>query len=218
MHASKLFTKWRQWLNRIYDQQLLPLLVHRQIFHQFRDALWRRKEKSRPRDAYLANWIVEGYVAFASTTIRRMTEVPNRSWESISLVILLEDLKTHDDLLTRRRFRRMCPPLIRDRFANEYFDTITRRRRAPRLTANRIQRDIVGLKRAVEQVKRLVDKVVAHTEFDRRCIGKTTFGHLDRAIDAIERTYRLYSLLLGGATSSPPEVDVRHDLQKIWPN
>jgi len=146
-----------------------------------------------------------------------MVEEPGRRWDSVSLLILLEDLKTHDDLLTRERFRLRYPRNLRERFADRDFDTITRRKRALRLTASGIQKDMARLRRAAQPVKRLVNKVVAHTELDRRRIGKATYEALDQAVDVIEATFRRYSLLLKGTYEQTFEVDIREDIEKIWP-
>ena len=215
MGEPSLFRKWKQWIDRIYCDQLVPLLRNRQVFHQLQEAF--RRQKDRRRSAEFAAWMVQCYVAFASTAIRRMVEEPGRRWDSVSLLILLEDLKTHDDLLTRERFRLRYPRNLRERFADRDFDTITRRKRALRLTASGIQKDMARLRRAAQPVKRLVNKVVAHTELDRRRIGKATYEALDQAVDVIEATFRRYSLLLKGTYEQTFEVDIREDIEKIWP-
>lgn len=215
MNDSKLFCKWRRWIDRIYCDQLVPLLVNREVFHQLQEAL--RRQKDRHRGAELAAWMVQCYVAFASTAIRRMVERPRSSWKSVSLVILLNDLKDNEGALTRQRFRRRYPLRLRERFADRDFDAITRKQGASRLTAYWIQRDIARLDRETQPVSRLVNKIIAHTELDRRRLGKATYEKLDRAVDTIEEMFRRYALLLKGAYTQTIETDVREDIKKILP-
>jgi len=85
----------------------------------------------------------------------------------------------------------------------------------------RIERDIAALKRAAGPVKRLVDKVVAHTEEDRRLVGKCRYSDLDEAIDLLEETFRRYRRLIHGSCPEPlgflRDFNVTNDLRKIWP-
>jgi len=217
--SSSLFRKWRRWLNRIYDGQLRHLLVNQQVFHQLQEALRQQSGGYRTTGAHLAAWMVQGYVAFASTTIRRMVEPAKKSWKSISLRILLDDLKCNDTLLTRKRYRRMYRASTVECLADEHFDCIVRKKGAPHMTASRIERDIVFLKRATDPVRSLVNKVIAHTEEDRRRIGRTTYTQLDTAIESLETTFKRYQLLITGANWGLPRPrrNVAADLRKIWP-
>jgi len=213
--SSTLFRKWRRWLDRIEQDQLQGLLVNQQIFHQLQEAL--RRQSDKYRGAELAAWMVQGYVAFASTGIRRMMERPRSSWTSVSLVILLEDLKDHDTILTRNRFRGMYPRKVPMHFADRDFDAIVRRKGAKQMTGSRIKRDIDALKKATKPIRKLVNKVVAHTEADRRRIGKAQYGQIDTSIDLLHETFRRYCSLIKGSVCAPPEEDVRNDIAKIWP-
>ncbi len=224
--SSSLFSKWRRWLDRIDSDQLLNLLINQQVFHQLQEAFHRQSDKYR--GAELADWMVQGYVAFAATGIRRMMERPRKekkkkgekekkSWTSISLVILMEDLKKHDTLLTRDRFSRMYRGKVCMSLAHRDFDSIVRRKGAKQMTASRIERDIAALRKVAKPVVKLVNKVIAHTEADRRRIGRATYGQIDTAIDLLRETFRRYSLLLNGSVCDVPKEDVRNDIAKIWP-
>lgn len=71
------------------------------------------------------------------------------------------------------------------RIAGRDFDSIARKRGATHISSGRIDRDIKRLERVAMPVRRLVNKVVAHTERDRRRIGKLKYGQIDAAIDEI---------------------------------
>ena len=223
------FRKWRRWLDRILTEQLDPLLVNRHIYRQLSDCL--KKYEGTDQSAELAVWMDQGYVAFAATRIRCMIEQPRpqprkhkqrQSWKSLSLVILLEDLKTNHTVLTRDRFRRMYGrACVHETLADRGFDRIARRNGATCIPPARIERDIAALKRVAAPVKRLVDKVVAHTEQDRRRVGKCKYNDLDKAIDLLEKTFCRYRSLIHGSWPEPlvslDGFDVTNDLLKIWP-
>jgi hypothetical protein len=82
-----------------------------------------------------------------------------------------------------------------------------------------IDRDIQKLRHSTERVKRLVNKVVAHTELDRRRIGKHHYGDLDVAIDTLLAIYKKYALLLECKESdfSMDDFDLEEDFAELWP-
>jgi len=227
--SADRFPKWRRWLDRILEEQLDPLLVSRHIHRQLSDCL--SKYEGTSKSAELAVWMDQGYVAFAATRIRCMIEQPRRQpkklkqrrgWKSLSLVILLEKLKTNHAVFTRERFRRMYRRAgVHERLADRDFDRIARKRGAIYIARARIERDIAALKRVAAPVKRLVDKVVAHTEEDRRRVGKCSYNDLDKAIDLLEETFCRYRSLIHGSCpdllGSLKGLDVTNDLLKIWP-
>jgi hypothetical protein len=216
---AQLFGKWRRWLHRIENDQLQDLLINRHIFHQFRGCI--APHVGSDHGAELASWMGQNYVAFAATAVRRMVEPPKANWKSISLIILLTDLAANDSLLTRERFRGLYKNSVAERFADRDFATITGSETASKMSAARINRDIRALKAASKKIKTLVDKVVAHTEADRRKVPRVQYGEIDKAIDLLEATFKRYCLLLNGSCPNPivplDDFDVAEDLKRIWP-
>ena len=238
--GSELLPKWRRWLGRIYHDQLSGLLIDQHTFKQFTTCI--RPYEGTQKAADLAEFLNMGYVAVAATAIRRMVEEPQGSprekqcpeckhrftakaqerARSISMVILLRDLQKNSSLLTIERFRRMYQrasvPL---RFADREFRKITGDKRAPSLSADRIKRDIEALQRAAKPIRRLVNKVIAHTEEDRRRIPKVRYRELDKAIELLKDLFRKYSLLINGSHAEPlvplHDYDVSEDLERVWP-
>jgi hypothetical protein len=214
-----MYKRWNRWLDRILNDQLRDLLINRHIFRQFLECT--ATHAGTYHGAELSAWMVQTYIAFAATAIRRMIEPPKNRWKSISLRILLEDLAANDTMLTRERFRGLYKNSVALRYADRDFNTISRSKKARHVTAARIDRDIMEIKAACDPVQRLVNKVVAHTEADRRKVGRISFGQIDRAIDLLETTFQRYSLLVQGKSCNPlfplGDIDVRADLKKIWP-
>lgn len=215
---TQLIAKWRRWLDRIEEDQLRDLLINRRIFHQFRDCI--EPYVDGDRGAELANWMARNYVASAVTSIRRMVESPGRKWKSISLIILLEEMAKNDSLLSRERFSRLYQSSSVKQFVNRDFAKIAGNKNDTLVRAAKINRDIRALKSACQRIKKLVDKVVGHTEEDRRKVPRVRFGEIDRAIDLLETTFKRYYILLKGTCPDPlvpwDDFEVMEDLNQIW--
>jgi hypothetical protein len=90
------------------------------------------------------------------------------------------------------------------------------------ITVSRIRRDIELIKQGAKRIKRQVDKVYAHTERDRRKIGRPIrLVEIDAAIKTLIETYKRYALLIQGSEDMDlvPEkwFDIMSELKKIWP-
>jgi hypothetical protein len=217
--STPLIRKWRRWLKRIEQEQLQDLLINQHFFNEFRAHY--ASHGHGADHAELAEWIVQAHIAFIATAIRRIMEKPNRSWNSISLRILLEDMAKNDTELTRERYLAMYRGASRERFGNRDFDQIVRRSGAKKMAAHRINRDLKELDHICMSVFRLVNKVIAHTEQDRRKIGKTKYGDFDKAIGKIVVTFQRYDLLINGKTGESlvplDEYDISDSLNVLWP-
>ncbi len=223
--ASYLISLWRKRLTRIFDEQLRDLVINRHIMRQAND-VWKR-HKGGNGGGRLAQWMVQNYLAFATTTIRRLSEPPpeqpRKSQTSLSLVILLEDMAANHKLLSRRWYTGMYPKRIfnRDFRANRDFNNLCGNAKAQFMPERRIRVDIAAIKRAVRPIKRLVDKVVAHTEEDRRKKGRPKWGQINKAIDLLVIIYKRYHVLLTATAMDPFDVErlvnVTNDLERVWP-
>ncbi len=221
--SASLYKKWGRWLERIETDQLRDLLINRHIFHQLQECT--TPYIGTHQGAALSEWMVQNHIAFTGTAIRRMIEPPrtkpNPKWRSLSLVILLEDMAANDAVLSRQRYRGLYRNSATLQFADRDFNRIARSERANYVKATCIRRDIREIEVACGPVERLVNKVVAHTEEDRRKVGKIKYDQIDRAIDLLESTFQRYSLLVNGSVCDPPvpldDIDVREDLKRIWP-
>lgn len=217
--SKALYKKWSHWLERIENEQLRDLLINRYIFKHLQECT--APHVGTYKGADLSQWMVQNYIAFAATAIRRMIERPKKNWKSISLRILLEDLASNDTVLTRQRYKSLYKNSVALPFADRDFNKVARNKRTNHVTAARIRRDIKEIEVACTPVERLVNKVVAHTEADRRKVGKIKYGQIDKAIGLLETTFQRYSLLVHGKVCDPlvpfDAIDVRPDLKKIWP-
>jgi hypothetical protein len=67
-----LYRKWAGWLRRIENEQLRDLIINRHFFKQLQECT--APHVGTYKGADISEWMVQNYVAFAATAIRRMTE------------------------------------------------------------------------------------------------------------------------------------------------
>lgn len=228
-NGNHLFRKWADWLNRIDEDQLQDLFINHYGFEQFRGVI-KPYEGSHHR-ANLAAWMTQGQLVFVCTTIRRMTEkqqevrkkAKNRKEDArriISLRKLLDDLALNARVLTRQRFRQLYSGDIAARFADRDFDRVAGKG-ANGMDKTAIESDIEALETRVQLVKRLTDKIIAHTEQNRAIVGiPPTYGQLNRLIVWLKKLFEKYYFLIMGKAYAPPPLEnysLNEDLRLLWP-
>jgi hypothetical protein len=213
-----LFVKWSDWLEQIHEEQLRDLLINRHIFHQFRDSV--NPHGDRLQAPELAEWMHQGYVAYAIAAVRKMAQQPKKGFNSLSLGILLDDLKANQPRLTRATFGQMYDPNSpARRLADRDFDQVSGTSGCNAFPLAVIDRDIQDLKAVARPVKELADKVMFHTDMDRSNITIPTYGQFDQAIDFLRDTFAKYHLLITARAYVPvplDDFDVRGALARLW--
>jgi hypothetical protein len=216
--TESLFDKWKDWLKQIDEDQLRDLLINRHIFCQFRESA---NAHGGDNDATeLAEWMHQCYVAFACAAVRKISQQPKRGFHSVSLGILLNDLKNHQAHLTRANFAQMYG---RDspasRFSDRDFDGIVGRAGCNAVPLAMIDKDIKDMKGITRSVKQLTDQVIVHTDVNRSKVVIPTYGELDGAIDFLQNTFATYHLLITARAYTPvplEEYDVKQALARLW--
>jgi len=111
--------------------------------------------------------------------------------------------------------------LVPEGFGNREFSSLAGSTSARYMPRRRIRSDIRHITRAARPMKLLTDKVIAHTEEDRRKAGRPTSAQIDKAVDVLVDIYKRYYSLLNASTldtcRAAADVDVSGDLKKIWP-
>ena len=216
--TDPLFMEWRDSLVQIHDEQLRDLLANRHIFHQFRDSVNRHAGDLRVPE--LAEWMHQGYLAFACATVRKMAQQPKQGFNSVSLGILLDDLKNHHARLTRANFVQLYDQNSpARRFADRDFDGVVGTPGCSSVPVAIIDKDIQDLKDITRPVKHLTDQVIVHTDLSRSKVTIPTYGQLDRAIDFLRDIFARYHLLLTARTYAPVPLDdhdVSRALARLW--
>jgi hypothetical protein len=137
-------------------------------------------------------------------------------------VILLDDIATHNKNLTRQSYLKMYRRRsIQERFGDRDFSRLAGSDAARIVPKQRIRADISAIRRAARPLKRFTDKVVAHTEEDRRRIGRPMWRHIDHTVTLIGDVYKRYYLLLTARSFDPfaveESIDVAEELSTLWP-
>jgi hypothetical protein len=216
--SDPLFMKWENWLAQIHEQQLRDLLINRHIFHQFRDSV--NAHPDCIQAPALAEWMLQCYVNSACAGVRKMSQKPKDGYNSVSLGILLADLKTNQPRLSRVAYVEMYGPDWPDRkFADRDFDRIAGAPGGSSFPVAVIDRDIQELKDITRPVKALTDQVIVHTDLNRSKLVVPTYADLDKAIDFLRDTFAKYYFLLTARGYAPvrlDEYDVRDALARLW--
>jgi hypothetical protein len=231
MSNRLLFKKWSRWLKRI-EEELREVVVHHSMFHALVDAT--NPYIGTDHDAWdIGTWIAQGSYAYLSLAIRRLTEPPKKntpkSKEFISLTVLLEELATHQGVLTRIRQRKMyrtamrhLPRRIGMGAADNAFNAVSGEPTGTSVSAARMRSDIGSMRKVSKQIIRRVNKIHAHIERDRRRIGKAIgLKEIDVALKVLLDVHQRYALLVQGRdvtnlmTAEP--FDIKPQLHKIWP-
>ena len=225
--------RWRRHLDRMRDEQVDPLVHHLTIFRAFQETVGARRTLTHEGATELADWIAVNYIAFSSMWIRKTAErSPARAKKkkrkkkrrpdrrSLSLCRLLEELLEEPDALTYKRFRRMfhgkkLPERIIRQQWERNFGT------GQRLSQRDVKRDIRSVEQATQNVKKFVDKQVAHTGLNRRLHVMSSFGEIREAVERLDRVFRKYQLLISGRVPQKPDLQseldgVRELLRGLW--
>ncbi|MBY0523539.1 MAG: hypothetical protein K2R98_09065 [Gemmataceae bacterium] len=233
MPNRKLFYKWHRWIERI-RRELVELIVQQRHFDELVEAT--APFKGTETGAEIGRWMAQGYYVYVCMGIRRLTESPKRNPPgqgdprlSVSLVVLLDDLAAHHTELTRERLRKMYQRRMRHAtwlnpadVADRAFDSIARSKRGNVISNSRIKRDIFAMRKVAKGIIHLTHKVYAHTERDRRRIGRPVRSlEIASAIRILIEVFQHYALLIEGRSDNlVPDNDslsIMPDLKKVWP-
>jgi len=163
----------------------------------------------------------DGYIAFASSAVRRMTDSHK---DSVSLWNLLTDLKKPEclSLLSRDSFFALYSDLRHygvHLTLNQVYSRISDGECD--LTVLTIDEHLSKLKAATDPVRHLVNKAIAHS--DNKVFPQTTYQEIDAAIETAAWIIDMYSWLLRGRgiqedlAKVQNDSDVREHIAKIWP-
>jgi hypothetical protein len=135
--------------------------------------------------------------------------------QSISLGILLQDLKANVGLLKRRKFLEAFPGSAT---ARHNFDKVAGSVEASEIPASVIDDDLARLRQICKPAADFTDKVLAHTDRDQVKVANTSYEQLDKAIDCLLEFFQKYYLLLTAREHEPPEEDnaVSECLKRLW--
>jgi hypothetical protein len=188
MTDDERFKQWSDSMDVIYDD-VQNVLLRRHVLREVHAMTAANPDLAERRSIFF-DWMVSLYAAAQTMGVRR--QVDDGNTDSISLIKLLLDIRSHPEVMTRERHVGLFVHLGRD-VGNPSFDAFAGAG-APYLDRPRVQPDIDRLRLHTRGLERFASMRVAHRDPAEPRIP--TFPELDRALDVIEELVRKYSLLL----------------------
>ncbi len=207
------FVKWQGWMKRIEDDVAHRLIVPRQVYRGFVDAVNGNIDHIEANSGwYYCDFVRQGYAAQVAMGIRRHVKVKDDG--SISLMLLLKQLNENARRFTYDFFLEQFPlqpdyvPWQKVTFEQFSDDGAS-------LSERLVTQDMDALKGLSGDVEKTVDKEFAH--LDRKPHKNAiTFGDLDRCIDKLNRLVCKYRTLFGGGGMETLEPEVLYDWEDIF--
>ena len=182
------FEKWQKWINEIYEEEVVPLVEHQQIYGKVRDIIRANSEIQKPNEFY--RFLENTYVGSGIMGVRRQIR-PHK--DSISLAGLLEDIRDNPSVMSRERFvKEYRPGMPSD--ATRIFDQRFSGSCTNHIDPLIVQQDLNGLNTHGYKVEEFADKRIAHRDKKQPIIP--TFGELDACIDFLKKLVINYYFLL----------------------
>lgn len=177
------------------------LLENRFFFREFMSVV--EANPKLPENNYFIVWMWENYLLNAAMGIRRFVDKDSRS---ISLYLLLRDIKENSEILSRERHK----ALFKDggfagdnNYINQFFDELVGVRK-DHIDPSDVEDDTNKLIERTEVLKTYVDKTVAHLDKEN-LETLPTIKDLDDSIDLIVKlVQKYYAILHAGTTKLQP--------------
>jgi len=181
------YQRWKRWLGHIRED-ITTLAVHRHIYREVTGMISANPRLQVPSSFY--DWVRIAHVNDMTLGIRRLVDWDSRS---ISFIRLIEEIKDHPEVLTRRRYVALYRTGLK-RLGHRDFDRFARPGRNE-INPALIARDRQALVKAQERLRRFVNKHVAHrSRYPMRRLP--TYADLDACVDPLEGLLKKYVLLL----------------------
>lgn len=183
--------KWTRWIDRI-SAELVRSSVDREVFKQWSDIV--EGNPNLDMNNRFMSLIWSCYFDCQVLVVRRQVKLKK---QSISLVRLLHEVADYSSHLTRQAFMTSyTKPELRDTWCEgqRLFDTFSGRG-GTHVSAARVRADADRLVRLTCGLMYLSDKWLAHSDSRRRW-PRLGFRQLNRALDALYRTWQRYHVLV----------------------
>lgn len=197
--------KWLADFDRIWDD-VVDLLEQRYFYREIRKILEANQERFAELDGAIFLWLAKIHAASAAVAVRKQVDA---SSDTVCLRQLLEAIApAAERVITRAAFVARAGPAPDDgdeqatwqheqqrRWHERKFDELAGEK-AHALAEAAVRSDLYRLAGAAAQVRRFVNKEIAHR--DRKGVGvEATWEDLNGAIDVVEELTEKYNALLG---------------------
>lgn len=211
--SKQLFTKWQDWINTGLSPEFQRLLRDQRIFNDFLESL--NPYVGQQEGAEIAEWMGLNYFVAACVAVRRLDDADARS---ISLRVFLGDLHAHADAITEANLANHNP-LFRVASGTKPLDT--------KEVAETLSKEISLMDQFGQQIRRYVNKFIAHKSKSITEDMIPNLAVLDKAIFCYHALFRKYAFLIGGVPcdfNNPnpldlipaPSEDYKKRLTRLW--
>lgn len=207
--------QWRKELKVIHND-IVTLANNRRLFRDIFRIV--NKNKRLPKSNAVYGWMIDGYVALATSAVRR--QVDERS-DVVSFANLLTEIAACPLIITRAWFvGQYHHPAVT--WADKDFDTFDRPR--PRRDVVRrwiVTSDYNRLKSTASVVGKFTNKYVAHRDKNialgkAATAPKVTWKQLNKAVDVLGKLLAKYELLLNQGSLLRIEPVIQDDWKAVF--
>jgi hypothetical protein len=211
MPDKQLYDRLNAELGRIHDE-VRTLKVNQYVFWEVQGIISRNDNLRKPSTFY--GWMGSMYASAMSAAVRRLID---RRRDSLSLIRLLEDVKSNPSLFSREAYKARCtnPNLPDDYIDADYDGLVGNGNKQPDPAV--ITQEIAALKEKTEILKKFVDENIAHTRLEEaKDKNLPKFQDLDDAIEFVETLVKRYLHLFRGVGMSTLLPTWQYDWKEIF--
>ncbi len=201
-----VYLRWKRWLRCIYDE-IVEMALDRHVYREVQAMIASNPELQVPSVFY--SWMNRAYVADMAVAIRRQTDKDSRS---ISLLRLIQDVRDHPEVISRRRYVGLYRSGRMRTLGNRSFEHYAKRG-TDQINPAVVRKHERELLAAERKLRRFVNRHVAHRSM-HPMRHLPTYGDLDACLDLLERLLKDYKLLIEAAGLSRVVPVVQYDWQK----
>ncbi len=202
---ASLIRKWKGWIRRIHLEHI-RLATYREVFRGIKEIV--RANPSIDVGNEFFHCFITCYLIYAAVAVRKSMD---RDRRSLSLRVLLEDIRSHPQALTRKRLLSILVQRGMSRVnADKDIDSFGRMG-VVHISISRIRADLARLHNKCDRLSRYVNKQAAHlNRHPLRSIP--TYGDLNAAMNSLDEILRAYIFMIEG--SCPLQFSVRSSTWK----
>lgn len=192
----------QQWQNKITTiaNELGRLLMSKQIFNETVKIIFKDDKLYSP--PIFLNWLTANYVGTIGIGIRRLTDQYSRKkYNTLSMLILLNEVKENNTLITRSKWIAEYPNFIPEDSRNETFNMFANKD-SEYIDVSLLQDDIEKIKTKTEYVTYYADKWIAHLDLTRDPKQAPYIYKFGEVLEFLDPIVCKYHLLLAGSDLS----------------
>jgi hypothetical protein len=200
--------KWLRWLN-VIKLQVRDLVMAKYTFHEIQKMIAANPTIQKDNSFY--RYLTNTYVSHVVIGLRRQLKLDS---QSISLVLLMQELIATPEVLSRTYFKGLYAGSVVEDRADGDFDKFSKAG-AAHIDPDLIAADLSRLRSATVNCEEFADKRVAH--HDKRDPKQLpTFNEVDAAIDLLDELYCRYLLMFEAKSMSSLLPTWQYDWKEIF--